>query len=198
MQPASRLNSGTRPPSGVSESCIALTAPCWCRWSPVANSADMAWPKRTSLPSILPARRIDAERGQDRIAGGLRPVDDADADDEKNAPWPHRMARPWRTSPTMRPKAKTERDGDDEQRPDLEDVGPGVRVLERMRGIGVEEAAAVGAELLDRLLARHRADARSSASRPSSVVASTEPASVCGTPSATRTKATTIESGSRT
>ena len=33
---------------------------------------------------------------------------------------------------------------------------------------------------------------------PSSVVTSTEPASVCGTPSATRTSATTIESGSRT
>ena len=33
---------------------------------------------------------------------------------------------------------------------------------------------------------------------PSSVVASTEPASVCGTPSATITSATTIDSGSST
>ena len=47
---------------------------------------------------------------------------------------------------------------DDEQRPDLQDVGPDVRVLERMGGIGVEEAAAVGAELLDDFLARHRPD----------------------------------------
>ncbi len=44
------------------------------------------------------------------------------------------------------------------ERPDLDEVGPGVRVLERMRGIGVEEAAAVGAELLDDLLAGDRPD----------------------------------------
>ena len=49
-------------------------------------------------------------------------------------------------------------DRDQQQRPDLEKVGPGVGVLERMRRIGVEEAAAVGAELLDDLLARHRPD----------------------------------------
>ena len=47
-------------------------------------------------------------------------------------------------------------DGDQQQRPDLEKVGPGVGVFERMGGVGVEEAAAVGAELLDDLLAGHR------------------------------------------
>ena len=47
---------------------------------------------------------------------------------------------------------------DQQERPDLEKVGPAVRVLERMRRIGVEKAAAVGAELLDDLLARDRPD----------------------------------------
>ena len=61
-------------------------------------------------------------------------------------------------SPTTRPKARTEADRDQQQRPDLEKVGPGVGVFERMRRIGVEEAAAVGAELLDDFLARHRPD----------------------------------------
>ena len=41
---------------------------------------------------------------------------------------------------------------------DLHNVAPGVGVLERVRRIGVEEAAAVGAELLDDFLARHRSD----------------------------------------
>jgi hypothetical protein len=47
-------------------------------------------------------------------------------------------------------------DGERVHRDDLDDVRPDVRVLERVGGIDVEEAAAVGAELLDRLLAGHR------------------------------------------
>ena len=47
-------------------------------------------------------------------------------------------------------------DRDDQQQEDLEQVGPGVRVLERVRGVGVEDPAAVGAQLLDRLLAGRR------------------------------------------
>ena len=41
---------------------------------------------------------------------------------------------------------------DREDRPHLEQVGQRARVLERMRRVGVEEAAAVGAELLDGVL----------------------------------------------
>ena len=44
-----------------------------------------------------------------------------------------------------------------QQQEDLEPVGPRRRVLERVRGVGVVEAAAVGAELLDGLLAGDRA-----------------------------------------
>jgi len=38
-------------------------------------------------------------------------------------------------------------------RDDLDEVGPGVGILERVGGVGVEDPAAVSAELLDRLLA---------------------------------------------
>ena len=48
------MNSGTRPPSGVNESCIELTEPFEAAVVAVAQSAELATPKRTSLPSMLP------------------------------------------------------------------------------------------------------------------------------------------------
>ena len=45
---------GTSPPSGVKESCIALTEPFEAAVVAVAQSAELAMPKRTSLPSMLP------------------------------------------------------------------------------------------------------------------------------------------------
>ena len=50
-----------------------------------------------------------------------------------------------------------EGEGDEEQAGDLEQVGQAVGGGERVGRVGVPEAAAVGAELLDGLLARHRA-----------------------------------------
>ncbi len=50
---------------------------------------------------------------------------------------------------------EAERDDEDEE--DLDEVGQAVGVLERMGRVGVVEAAAVGPQLLDGLLARHRA-----------------------------------------
>src|SRR5512137_356288 len=49
------LKSGTRPPSGVNESCILLTAPQEAAVVTVAKSDEAGAPKRTSLPSMLPA-----------------------------------------------------------------------------------------------------------------------------------------------
>ena len=46
--------SGIRPPSGVSESCIALTEPLDVTVVVTAQSAESPAPKRTSLPSIEP------------------------------------------------------------------------------------------------------------------------------------------------
>ncbi len=48
------LTSGTAPPSGVKLSCMALTAPHEASVVTVANKAELAMPKRTSLPSMLP------------------------------------------------------------------------------------------------------------------------------------------------
>ena len=59
---------------------------------------------------------------------------------------------------------RRERDHDREQH--LDHVREPVGALEGVRGVGVEEPAAVGAELLDRELARDRAAAGSSACCP--------------------------------
>ena len=44
---------GTRPPSGVNESCIAFTEPLEADVVAVAQSAELTTPKRVSLPSML-------------------------------------------------------------------------------------------------------------------------------------------------
>jgi hypothetical protein len=45
---------GTRPPSGVSESCMALTDPFEVTVVVTAHSVDRPAPKRTSFPSMEP------------------------------------------------------------------------------------------------------------------------------------------------
>ena len=57
ISPSIMLTSGTSPPSGRKLECIAFTAPHEAAVVMVANSALMAMPKRTSLPSQLPAAR---------------------------------------------------------------------------------------------------------------------------------------------
>ena len=52
--PSCIRNIGTKPPSAVSESCMALTAPHDAAVVMVANSDEATMPKRVSLPSILP------------------------------------------------------------------------------------------------------------------------------------------------
>jgi hypothetical protein len=44
----------TRPPRGMKESCMLFTAPQLASVVTVAKSAELAMPKRTSLPSMLP------------------------------------------------------------------------------------------------------------------------------------------------
>ena len=77
------LASGTRPPSGVNESCQPLIAPQLASVVTVAKSAVLAMPNRTSFPSMLPPgdmrrrRLVGAGRGQHRVAARFRPVGDA-------------------------------------------------------------------------------------------------------------------------
>ena len=54
MQPSIRFHNGARPASGVKLSCIELTAPHEVSVVTVAHRAELAMPKRTSLPSMLP------------------------------------------------------------------------------------------------------------------------------------------------
>jgi hypothetical protein len=54
-----------------------LTAPHEASVVTVANSAELAMPKRTSLPSMLPPARPSC--GEGRVAGRLGPVGDVDA-----------------------------------------------------------------------------------------------------------------------
>ena len=64
------------------------------------------------------------------------------------------------------PVGEHQRRRDDQHQQHLEQVREAVGVLERVRGVDVEEAAAVGAELLDHLLGGDRAHRDRSASGP--------------------------------
>ena len=48
------FHKGTKPPIGMKESCMALTAPQEASVVTVAKSEELKMPKRTSLPSRLP------------------------------------------------------------------------------------------------------------------------------------------------
>ena len=65
-------------------------------------------------------------------------------------------AHPWRVLPTMQAEGVGQGAGDQQDQQDLHEVGERGRVLEGMGRVGVEEAAAVGAQLLDRLLGGDR------------------------------------------
>jgi len=61
---------GISPPSGVSESCIVLTAPQEASVVMVVKRAELKMPNGFPCPPYC-HRRIDAESGDVRIAGGL-------------------------------------------------------------------------------------------------------------------------------
>ena len=126
-----------------------------------------AVPKRTSLPSMLPptARRSPAASGcpalSKRMASAGRADPDREHDREQHPALPLVLDQP--------PEGVGQGERDHQEHEDLEQVGEAVRVLERVRRVGVVGAAAVLAELLDRLLARDRAagDRLGGALRPS-------------------------------
>jgi len=132
------------------------------------------------LASILPA----AESTPSSVSKGL-PAASAIGDKDPT-PSTIDMATAMAPLPLVadgRPNANTSR-RDDQNRQISSILEKALGFFERMRGIGVEEAAAVGAEFLDRFLARH-GPIEMICLAPSSVVASTAPVNVCGAPSAT-------------
>ena len=119
-------------------------------------------PKRASLPSMLPpacsalaawSTPSAASSGLPACSAGIATSTSATNSTVIAAS----TAQPWRRSPTTRPKVKHSAAGISEDRQHLHEVGQRRRVLERVRGVGVEEAAAVGAEHLDGLLRGDRA-----------------------------------------
>ena len=153
---------GTMPPSGVKLSCMALTEPLEAAVVATAQRLELAMPKRTSLPSMLAG--IEAERGEVRIAVRLRPSSRRHAGEEDDRHGGvERPALPLVLDHPAEGVGQRGRDQQDEEH--LEEVAERRRVLVGDGRVGVEEAAAVGAELLDRDLRGRRALARASAWR---------------------------------
>ena len=108
-----------------------------------------------SCALAIRSRQRRPERGHARRSGALRPIDGADAEDEDNR---HaiRIARPCLNRRRRGRRRAPKRPGWGV--PQISRGSSRRWGLERMRRIGVHESAAVGAELLDDLLARHRPD----------------------------------------
>ncbi|MEY9245258.1 hypothetical protein ABIF27_005913 [Bradyrhizobium elkanii] len=99
----------------------------------------------------------EAERVQRRGAVGLRPIGDGDAGDEQDAH--HGEDRPAVALVTDHAAEHVGHGGAErEDRDHLHEVRQRGRILERMRRVGVEEAAAIGAEHLDRNLRGDRSE----------------------------------------
>ena len=120
----------------------------------VAHSAELAMPKRTSLPSMLPPAGARWPCGRrpastQRCGRSARPVTQTTSSGDED----HRHGRQHR--PALARVADhvaervAERGRDQQDRQQLQEVRQRRRVLERMGRVDVEEAAAVGAELLD-------------------------------------------------
>ena len=92
--PSCMSHIGINPPSGVKESCMELTLPLVAAVVAVAQIADWAMPKRSSLPSMFPpgcesqACLIDAQCGQCGIARLLGPIIQQATAARKSPTWP--------------------------------------------------------------------------------------------------------------
>ena len=156
------LNSGTRPPSGVKLSCIAFTAPQLASVVTVANNADWTIPNRTSLPSMLPPGCVSvaADSTPRRAMTGLPACSRRTRRTRqrgRSRSWRRRAPSLAAVSFTILPNGTGQagRDEEDEARI-WRKLAERRRVFERVGRVGVEEAAAVGAEHLDGFLRRHR------------------------------------------
>ena len=100
-------------------------------------------------------RLIDLEGGEGGIPLGLGPVASRESREKQDT-----HCREECPSLALVADHPTEgvgqRRADREDRPHLDEVADRIRILEGMSGVDVEEAAAVGAELLDRDLRGHR------------------------------------------
>ena len=96
---------GTAPPSAVKLSCIAFTAPQLAAVVTAANSAEALMPKRTSLPSRLPAAPSTPSAVSRGLAWCSKCIT-ATTDITNSSVIAASTTKPWRRSPTMRPKTR--------------------------------------------------------------------------------------------
>ena len=150
--PSIMFTIGMPPPSAVYESWNESTEPVDVSVVDAAKVAELSTPNRCSVPSVAAPTAV----GTVPECSPLQHVDHDDAADGHDG---HR--RQDRVALLVAADHPAERAGqaerDDQQQEDLEPVGPVGRVLERVGAVGVVEAAAVGAQVLDGLLAGHRA-----------------------------------------
>ncbi len=156
------LNSGTRPPSGVKLSCMALTAPQLASVVTVAKSAEVGDAEAHFLAFHVAARlRRQSPRSPCRASpeSDCRPAppDSSEARPTKNMTrhgGENRPALPRVSDHLAEHIGQPGRDHEDHKH--LQKVGERRGIFERMRGVGVEESAAVGAQHLDGFLRGHR------------------------------------------
>jgi hypothetical protein len=149
--------------------------------------------------------QVDAQGRQAAGCRPLGPVDDTASERSEHHHHRRQKAQPWRgrrQGAEGEAAGSGDRDGDSISMLKLVER---VRVLERVRGVDVEEAAAIGAELLDRFLEATgpsamtcvrpttASDRRLRASAPSP-----SPEASAARPPATKGERHTIESGSST
>ena len=100
---------GTRPPSGVKESCIEFTEPLEAAVVAVAHRAELVMPKRTSFPSMFPPGCV-AEPTWSAPAFVSAGLPDCSAPTHTASITTKRIvivasnAQPWRVSPISTPK----------------------------------------------------------------------------------------------
>ena len=140
---------------------MLFTAPQLASVVTVANRAELAMPNRISLPSMLPpdwpavASVCNPQFRQHRVARLLEVVTDKHADQEHDRESRENRPALPRVADHLAERVG-QRAGNQEDQKHRQQVAQWCWVFEWMRGIRVEEAAAVGAELLDRFLRRHR------------------------------------------
>jgi hypothetical protein len=129
---------------------MALTEPLEAEVVAAPHRTLLATPKRVFLALHCPGH------AQDRVAGGLGQQHNPQPTTIRSS-MAAKMAQPWRVAPTMLAEGVGQRRGMANRSEHLQEVAQRRRVLIRVGAVGVEEAAAVGAQLLDGDLRRRRA-----------------------------------------
>jgi hypothetical protein len=151
------LKSGTSPPIGKSRIVHRVGGAGARTAGRGREQGRQALAESQFLALEIAERRIDTELRQDGAAASLREIEHRGSNDENDAHDPE-DGMALAALPDGRAESEDHGHGHDELRPNLEHIRKRTRVLEGVGRIHIEEAAAIVAQELDRLLARNRAD----------------------------------------